>query len=110
MPRGRETHGHWTTYLDTSPIARLVYWIVDRTSTAQDDIRSEESPVSLTTKDEVQHSTAQVKSPTVNADGGLRNRYGNCAKYATTDHANGKVHDWSLGRRIFIAAVISWYT
>lgn len=110
MPRGREVLHHWITYLDTSPIARLAYWTVDRSFGAQDDSRPEESPISLTKEDEAQRSATQVRSPIVSAYGGFRPHHVSCAKHVSTDHANDKVHDWSLGRRILIAAVISWYT
>jgi hypothetical protein len=110
MSRARTVFDHWITYLDTSPIARVVYWTVDRSFAAQDDNRPEESPISLTKEDKAQRRAAQVSLPTVSAYQGFRPRHVPCARHVSTDHANNKVHDWPLGRRIFIAAVISWYT
>jgi hypothetical protein len=83
---------------------------VDRSFAAQDDDRPEKSPISLTKEDEAQRSAAQVRSLTVSAYGGFRPHHDSCTKHVSTDHANNKVHDWPLGRRIFVAAVISWYT
>jgi hypothetical protein len=110
MSRARTVLDHWITYLDTSPIARLVYWSVHRSFAAKDDNRPEESPISLTKEDKAQRSAAQVRSPTVSAYGGFQPHHVSCARHVSTDHAKNKVHDWPLGRRIFIAAVISWYT
>lgn len=100
MSRERDALGQCATYLDTSPIARFACWTVDRVRISSHQKISGEPSLHLVKEHEVQRSVAQKEQLDI-ISGELRKP---C--YDT----DNKVHNWPLGRRVFIAAVISWYT
>ena len=103
------TLGTCAAYLDTSPIARLVQWAMRVCGASNDNTESEKSLFYQAEDDEAQPSAAQKEPHTTNAGEG-ETRHATCANHVIANHQNNKVYKWPLGRRIFIAAVISWYT
>jgi hypothetical protein len=110
MSARREIFRHGAVYLNTSPIARLVYWATRRNNVWSDDDTSGEPSTCLAKEEDNRRSTVCKVVAGVNADEDSRDRYGICARRATENSRDSEVHNWPLARRILIAAVISWYT
>jgi hypothetical protein len=106
----REALRHCAVYLNTSPIARLVYWATGRNNVWSDDDTSGEPSTCLAKEEDNRHSTVRKVVAGVIADEDSRDRHGICARRATANAGDSEVHNWPLARRILIAAVISWYT
>ena len=110
MSWGQHVYGHCAAYVDTSPIARFVRWTKGQCIASSDDNKFREPSFCLTIECEAQHSPAPRNSPITSDSECFQAPHKAHSKHATADHVDSGVHDWSLGRRIFIAAVISWYT
>jgi hypothetical protein len=106
----RGTPAHYATYLNTSPIARLVYWTMERCLAPSDDNRSGEPSLCLAKEDASEHNAAYKEQSAFSAAEGLEHSDYTRSKHMSAENVVSKIHNWPLGRRIFIAAVISWYT
>lgn len=102
-----------TYYLCSSPIARLVFWAIGRRPKLSDGGGSEQLALGTTRKANNQLGLAHTMILDSVGDQGcqaFRNARAEHAKTTVEYPHRSIIHDWSLGRRIFIAAIISWYT
>lgn len=104
------TFGTCAAYLDTSPIARSVHWAMRICGASSDNTEFKEASFYEAEDDEAQPSAAHKEPHTTSAGEGVETYHTTCANHVIANHQNNEVHKWPLGRRIFIAAVISWYT
>jgi hypothetical protein len=106
----RDVLGRSATYLHTSPIARLMSWAMGQRPASSDDNRSERLSLGRAEQITDERSIANKERPETSTCKEFHPYDSTCARCVAADCADGKTHNWPLGRRIFIAAVISWYT
>jgi len=110
MSRRRNVPDHCASFVNTSPIARLIYWAMKRHPLSSDDSKAEGLSLCLAKEDANERNLTHKDQCGTIIGEELHTYDSTCAGCAAADCADSKVHNWALGRRIFIAAVISWYT